>query len=74
MKTYSLKLKGTKKNNTQDVTVKVLGNNKSQAFNFAYQYFEKGESHPNVADFIPSLAEFTDLKGKYFVPRTALSC
>ena len=84
MKTYTITLKGTKKNNTQDITVEVLGNNKSQAFNWAYNFFEKGEmTAPFFAKglnrksggtlaFIPTANELMHLKGKYKVHHTSL--
>lgn len=84
MKKYILNLKGTKKNSTQDLTVEVFGDNKGQAFNWAYRFFEKGEfTDPYFAagvnrqsggtlEFIPSANELRHLAGKYFCPRTAL--
>lgn len=83
MKTYTVKLKGTKKNNTPDLEVKVIAETKSQAFNFAYGFFQTGEFDKNtnsiegnwvITDFIPSASHFNDFRGKYFVPRTAVNC
>lgn len=86
MKTYTLKLKGTKKNKTSDLTVEILGDNKNQALAWAYYFFEKGEfTEPyfasganrmcgGTADFIPGVEKLMDLKGKYFVPRTSIKC
>lgn len=85
MRTYLLKLKGTKKNNTQDISVHVYGDNKGQAFNYAYSFFEKGEFQEpyfaeginrqsgGTAEFIPKYRDFENVKGKYFVPKTALT-
>jgi hypothetical protein len=85
MKTYILKLKGTKKNKTQDLECHVYGNNKGHAFNWAYKFFEKGEfTEPyfaeglkrdcrGTAEFIPKYREFMELKGKYKVFHTSLT-
>ncbi|MGG7036949.1 MAG: hypothetical protein ACI7YS_17405 [Flavobacterium sp.] len=83
MKKYTLKLKGTKKNQTEDLTIEIFGQNKSQAYSWAYSFFEKGEfTNPYYAKgtgqwsgtekFIPNASQMMDLAGKYFVPRTAV--
>ena len=84
MKSYKLNLKGTKKNNTTDVVINVYGENKSQAFNWAYNFFQKGEFvEPYFAkglnrmcggtvEFIPESKNIMDLRGKYFVPRSSV--
>jgi len=84
MKTYQLRLKGTKKNNTNDLTIIIRGDNKAQAFTWAYWFFEKGEfTHPYFAsginrmsggtlEFIPEADKMMHLAGKFFVPRTAI--
>jgi len=85
MKTYTLKLKGTKKNQTQDLTIEIYGVNKSHAFNWAWDFFEKGRfMEPYFATgikeitgterFIPNASNMMDLAGKYNVPRTAVIC
>lgn len=81
MKTYTLTLKGTKKNNTKDLEVKINAENKSQAFNFAYLFFETAEYDKTtnsvkgnwvITDFIPSASFFNDYRGKYKVYRTSV--
>lgn len=72
MKTYTLKLKGTKKNNTSDLEVELKAENKAQAFNFAYMFFEKGETVIKTDLFIPKAKKLKHLSGKYFVPRSAV--
>lgn len=86
MKQYQLKLKGTKKQSTPDLTLTIFGDNKSQAFNWAWQFFQKGEfKEPFFAsglnkmcggtvEFIPNARELMNLAGKYFVPTTAVTC
>jgi len=75
MKTYILKLKGTKKNNTPDLEVEVIAENKGQAFNFAYGFFQSGDynsSSANIDLWIPKAKKLSKLSGKYFVPRSAI--
>ncbi len=84
MKSYKLKLKGTNKNNTKDLDVIILGNNKSQAFSWAYNFFQKGrfvepyfanginEQCGGTLEFIPNANELKELKGKYFCPMSAI--
>jgi hypothetical protein len=79
MKTYKLILRGTKKNNTPDLEVELKGDSKSQAFNFAYAFFQTGEYNSSTAkyhwkltDFIPDAANLDQYVGKYFVPRSAV--
>lgn len=79
MKTYTLRLKGTKKNNTPDMEVKIFGDNKSQAFNYAYRFFELGEfispysanglglEVPGTAGHIEGVSKMMHLAGKYKV-------
>lgn len=78
MKEYRLKLKGTKKHGTNDITVIVRGENKGQAFSFAYNFFETGEYSSTtewqaksglcrVIDFIPDAKNLDNLRGKYKV-------
>lgn len=77
MKTYILKLRGAKKNNTCDLEVILKAKNKNQAFNFAYLFFQTGEYTGFTAGvdfYMPEAYKLTDLSGKYFVPRTAVSC
>jgi hypothetical protein len=84
MKTYTLILKGTKKNNTETISVKILSKNKTQAFNFAYKFFEKGETNtiygrkevgfttPN--DWIVGANDMFHLAGKYKVHMSQINC
>ncbi len=84
MKTYNLTLNGTKKNNTQTITVEIFGVNKSQAFNMAYTFFEKGEINnifggketglSTIHQWIPQAANLISLAGKYKVQMTKLKC
>ena len=74
MKTYTLTLKGTKSRGTRNITTSVIAENKNQAYNFACIYFEFGSLPENLGTYIPDFANFKDAKGKYFVPRSALTC
>jgi hypothetical protein len=85
MKTYTLKLKGTKKNQTHDLTIKIYGDNKSHAFAWAFDFFEKGIfMEPYFAEgvkkitgtekFIPNASDIIHLAGKYNVPYTSVIC
>lgn len=65
MKTYTITLKGTKKNNTKDLKTNIEANNKSQAFNIAYLFFEKGEENYLLSDL-------NYAKGNYKVYRTSV--
>jgi hypothetical protein len=77
MTTYTLKLKGTKKNNTDTISVTILANNKSQAFNMAYVFFQKGETNTifgrketgltTFNDWIIGANDLVHLAGKYKV-------
>jgi hypothetical protein len=83
MKTYTLKLKGTKKNNTPDLTVTIKGENKGQAFNWAYKFFECAEfvkpyyatglkkMCEGTAFFVPESENMMHLAGKYKVHRSS---
>jgi len=72
MKNYTLHLKGTKKNSTHDLFITIYAENKLQAFNWAYLFFQKGEETANMANFIPQLKTMSNFKGKYFVPRSSI--
>jgi hypothetical protein len=84
MKTYTLKLNGTKKNNTETITVEILANNKSQAFNMAYTFFQKGEINniygrketglSTIHQWIPKAAQLVHLAGKYTVQMSKIEC
>lgn len=79
MKTYKLKLRGNKKYNTSDIEVTISGDNKSQAFNYAYRFFELGEFItpyfakglgrvvPGTAGHIDGVSDMMHLAGKYQV-------
>ena len=85
MKSYTLKLKGTKKNNTLDLTVTIYGENKSQAFCWAYEFFQKGifrepyfaigtnKMCGGTTEFIPNAKQLMKLAGKYFVPKSSFN-
>lgn len=82
MKTYTLKLKGSKKQNTQDLIIKVKANNKGHAFSLAYYFFQRGEYQTSyelyngdtwrLEDHIEGLANLMHLKGKYKVYSTSI--
>ena len=84
MKTYTLTLKGTKKNNTETISVKIISNNKNQAFNFAYMFFEKGKTDTVFGSKETKLSTFNDwiigannmvhLAGKYKVHMSQINC
>ncbi|MFA5158628.1 MAG: hypothetical protein WC451_05600 [Patescibacteria group bacterium] len=84
IKTYTLKLKGTKGNNTPDITVILKCNNKSQAFNFAYDFFEKGETNivygtikkglSTIHRWMPDAENLKKYAGKYKVYKTSIIC
>lgn len=82
MKQYILNLKGTKKNNTEDIQVIMNCNNKHQAFNLAYEFFEKGKTNTiygsektglfTIHKFIPNADELRNVAGKYKVYKSAI--
>ena len=45
MTAYKISLKGTKKENTQDLTVIITCNSKNQSFNLAYAFFQQGRTN-----------------------------
>ena len=83
MKTYTAHLKGTQKNSTYTIHVKINANNKGQAFNMAYHFFEKGETDTifgtpatglsTIGDWIPGAENMKHLAGKYKVHNTSIS-
>lgn len=82
MKAYTLKLKGTKKNNTNDINMIIFGVRKSQAFNMAYTFFQKGDANvvygtketglSTIHQWIPEIEKYRHLAGKYNVYRTSI--
>lgn len=84
MKNYLVKLKGTKKNNTQDIEVKMNCDNKGQCFNLAYAFFEKGETNTvygtkerglsTIHRWMPNAEEMKKFAGKYKVNSTSVIC
>lgn len=84
MKNYIVKLKGTKKNNTQDIVVKMQCSNKSQCFNLAYTFFEKGETNnvygtlerglSTIHRWMPNAEELKQFAGKYKVYSSSICC
>lgn len=84
MKTYNVTLKGTKKNNTETITVKILAGNKPHAFNLAYGFFQKGEVNAvfgnaqlgfsTYSDYIFGANELSHLAGKYHVHMSQVKC
>lgn len=84
MRNYRITLKGTKKRNTTDLTVTIQSDNKSQAFNFLYQFFELGETNvvygskergfATIHKWLINADELKQFGGKYKVPKSALIC
>jgi len=85
MKTYTLKLKGTKKNNTSDLTIEIKGDNKGQAFSWAWKFFENGEfvapyfatgvnrMSGGTAEYVPGSENMMSVAGKYKVHYSSIS-
>lgn len=83
MKTYIVKLKGTKKTNTQDIQVKMNCDSKGQAINLAYNFFQKGEINTvygsietglsTIHRWMPEAEKMKKYAGKYIVYRTSVS-
>lgn len=82
MKTYTVNLKGSKKNNTQDIQVFINCDSKSQCFNFAYKFFENGDTNAiygtketglaTIHRWMPNAESFKQFAGKYKVYRTSI--
>ena len=82
MNTYKLNLKGTKKTNTQDIQVFINANNKGQAFNLAYAFFQKGRTEQvygndvtglkTIEYWMPNAKELRPLAGRYIVYQTSI--
>ena len=77
MKTYTVNLKGTKKNNTKDISVKMICDSKMQAYNLAYMFFQKGEQNTvfgteekglsTIHRWMPDAEKLRQFAGKYKV-------
>lgn len=84
MKTYEIRLKGTKKSNTEDITIIMNADSKSQAFNLAYGFFEKGETNTvfgtperglaTIHKWLPNADDLKKYAGKYKVHSTSVIC
>lgn len=84
MKSYELKLKGTKKNGTADLTVVMNCENKSQAFNLAYDFFQKCRTDVvygreavgfnAISKWMPDAENLKKYAGKYKVYSTSIIC
>lgn len=82
MKQYTLSLKGTAKNNTEDIKVTMFCNNKQQAFSLAYEFFQKGKTNTiygtektglcTIHKFIPNADELRNVAGKYKVYQSSI--
>lgn len=82
MKTYLVKLKGVKKNNTQNIEVLMNCNNKSQCFNLAWTFFERGEANTvygtketglsTIHRWMPNAEDMKKYAGKYKVYSTSI--
>lgn len=84
MKPYMLKLKGVKSRNTEDLEIKIYGDNMQHAFNWAWSFFQQGEfkepyyasgvgEYTGTEKYIPNASELQHLKGKYKVYTTSIS-
>lgn len=73
MKTYQLHLKGTKIRKSTDATIELKAINKSQAFNIAYYFFEKGTELPFMSEFFDVKA-VQELKGRYRIGQSSVVC
>lgn len=84
MKSYTVTLKGTQKNNTQDITFEMLCESKTQCFNLAYTFFEKGETNTiygtkerglsTIHRWLPNAEDMKRFAGKYKVYSTSIKC
>ena len=84
MKKYTIGLKGTKKQNTQDITATIICDSKRQAFNIAYTFFQKGNTNIVYGTFEKGLStihrwliDAENMKkyaGKYNVYRASIIC
>ena len=82
MNQYILNLKGTKKNNTEDIQVMMNCRNKYQAFNLAYEFFQKGKTDTiyrtekkgfcTINKFIPNADDLRQFVGKYKVYQSSI--
>lgn len=82
MKTYILKLKGTKKHNTQDIEVSMSCDSKRQCFNLAYGFFKKGDTNTvfgtketglsTIHRWLPNAEELKQYAGKYNVFKSSI--
>lgn len=82
MNTYTITLKGTKKNNTPDITTLMHCDNKAQAFNLAYTFFQKGDANVvygtkatglrTIHAFMPDAENLRKYAGKYKVYSTSV--
>ena len=83
MSTYTITLKGTKKNNTSDIVVVMHADNKVQCFNLAYTFFEKGDTDVvygrkatglrTIHAFMPDADQLRKYAGKYKVTHTSIT-
>lgn len=84
MKSYTVKLKGTKKNGTSDIEVSMNCSSKAQCFNLAYSFFEKGEINniygtperglSTIHQWMPDAEKLKVFAGKYKVHSTSIIC
>lgn len=84
MKKYQINLKGSKKNNTNDLSLIMLCSNKSQAFNLAYRFFQVGDTNvvygtektglSTIHQWMPNAEEMKKYAGKYNVFSTSIKC
>jgi hypothetical protein len=84
MKTYELRLKGTKKNNTKDLSVIMHCENKNQAYSLAFYFFEKGQTNTiygreatgftTIHKWMPDAENLKRYAGLYKVYNTSVIC
>lgn len=84
MKTYELRLKGTKKNNTKDLSVIMHCENKGQAIALAFNFFEKGQTETvygrestgfnKISKWMPESENLKQYAGLYKVYTTSVIC
>ena len=84
MKNYLLKLKGSKKNNTQDLEIIMVCENKRQCIGLAWQFFQQGEIDvvygsketglATIHKWLPNADGFRHLAGKYKVCDNSVTC
>lgn len=84
-KVYSVKLRGTKKQGTEDIVVHFTNcRSKRSVFNFAYYFFEEGDVNKiygndingksDISHWLVDAEKLKHLAGKYKVHYTSITC